>query len=65
MKLSQFDMMRVWAAVTGLVLCAFWFGAHFFGFKTPDTLPMLICGVGGFELFHYVQDLLIRRRRDA
>jgi hypothetical protein len=64
-KLTQFDMMRVWAMVTGLILCAFFFGAHYLGFQTSETMPMLIAGVAGFELFHFVQDLVLRRRRDA
>jgi len=64
-KLTTYDMMRVWAVLTGLVLCAIWFGALYLGFTPSDMLPMLIVGVGGFELFHYAQDVMLRRRRDA
>lgn len=60
---STFDLMRLWAMLTGLVLAAWYFGALYLGVKQTDTLPMLITAIGGFELFHYAQDLLIKRRQ--
>lgn len=65
MKLTTFDMLRVWAVLTGLALCLFWFAAIYLGFKATETLPMLAAGIGGFELFHFAQDLMLRRRKDA
>lgn len=60
---STFDLMRVWAALTGLVLATWYFGALYLGLKTTDTLPMLIAGIGGFELMLYAQDLWLKRGR--
>ena len=56
------DQMRVWAGVTGLLLTAWFFGALWLGFAMEQTLPMLVTGIGGFELFLYAQDLVRRRR---
>ena len=59
---STFDLMRVWAALTGLALAAGFFVALFMGVKLNDTLPMLIAAIGGFELALYGQDLWLKRR---
>ena len=59
---STFDLMRVWAALTGLALAAGYFVALFMGVKLNATLPMLISGIGGFELVLYGQDLWLKRR---
>ena len=64
-KLNTFDMLRVWAAITGLLLAAGWCAGLCFGFATSETLPMLIAGICGFELYHYAQDIVLRRRSDA
>ncbi len=60
---STFDLMRLWAMLTGLVLAAWYFGELYLGAKTTETLPMLISAIGGFEMFHYAQDILIKRGR--
>lgn len=60
---STFDLMRVWAALTGLILAAWYFGSLWFGLKMSDTLPMLISGIGGFELVLFGQDIWLKRRR--
>lgn len=60
---STFDLMRVWAALTGLVLAAWYFVALYMGVKTGDTLPMLISGIGGFEMVLYGQDIWFKRNR--
>jgi len=60
---STFDLMRVWAALTGLVLTACYFGALAFGVAMSETLPMLIGAIGGFELALYAQDLWLKRSR--
>ena len=51
MKLTTFDMMRVWAALTGIVLAALYFARVYDGMPASDMLPMLIAAIGGFELF--------------
>ncbi|HKX76892.1 MAG TPA: hypothetical protein VJM34_00020 [Novosphingobium sp.] len=61
-QLSMIDQMRVWAALTGLVLTALFFGALYLSFEMKQTLPMLVTGIGGFELFLYAQDLVRRRK---
>lgn len=60
---STFDLMRVWAMLTGVVLSAWYFTELYLGAGHTDSLPMLIAAIGGFELFHYAQDILIKRGR--
>ncbi|RYE52714.1 MAG: hypothetical protein EOP20_14520 [Hyphomicrobiales bacterium] len=63
MKAQTFDMMRVWAAATGLVLAAWYFAAVYFGFRASELLPMLVTAIGGFEMFLYGQDVWLRKKR--
>ena len=65
MKLETFDMMRVWAAVTGLLLAVWFFTQLSLGGKPSEQLPMLVAAIGGFELFLYVQDTMRRRARNG
>jgi hypothetical protein len=62
MKLSMLDQMRVWAAATGLLLVAAFFGALYLGLHASPTLPMLIAAIGGFELFLFAQDVWLKRK---
>ena len=62
MKLTAFDLMRVWAAITGLALAACYFLMLWNGVKVSDMLPNLIAGIGGFEMFLTVRDMWDRRR---
>jgi hypothetical protein len=59
---TQLDMMRVWAAITGLVLVALVFVQMAIGMKITDTLPMLAASIAGFELFLFAQDLVSKRK---
>ena len=61
-QLSVFDLMRVWAAVTGLLLVAGFFVAPYFGFASSPMLPLLIAAIGGFEMFLFSQDMWLKRR---
>lgn len=61
-QLSLFDLMRVWAAVTGLVLVAGFFAAPYLGVVTSPLLPLLVAAIGGFELFLFSQDMWLKRR---
>lgn len=65
LKLETFDMMRVWAAVTGLLLAAWFFGQLYMGVKPSEHVSMLVAGIGGFELFLFVQDVMRRRRSNG
>ena len=60
---TTLDMMRVWAALTGLVLVALVFVQMGMGVKITDTLPMLAASIAGFELFLFAQDELNKRKR--
>ena len=60
---STFDLMRVWAAMTGLALAIWFFVALWLGVKMNETLPMLISGIGGFELVLFGQDIWLKRGR--
>lgn len=62
MKAGTFDLMRVWAALTGVALALWYFAALWLGAAPSDMLPMLITAIGGFELFLYSQDVWLRRK---
>lgn len=62
MNLSTFDMVRVWAALTGLVLATVYFLVMALGHEPSQTITMLVAGIGGFELFLVGQDYLLRGR---
>jgi hypothetical protein len=55
-------MVRVWAALTGVALAAFCLLMMFLGVKHSDVLPMLVAGIGGFELFLFAQDKWLAKR---
>jgi len=59
---TTFDLMRVWAAITGLILAAWYFGCLYNGMKPYSMLPMLIAAIGGFEMVLYAQDIWFKRR---
>ena len=59
---ETFDVMRVWAALTGIALAAWFFVQLYLGGTPPEALPMLVSGIGGFELVLFVQDLMRRRQ---
>ena len=61
--MKTLDMMRVWAAITGLVLVTLVFVQMWMGVKITDTLPMLAASIAGFELFLFVQDEVNKRKR--
>jgi hypothetical protein len=65
LKFATFDLMRVWAAVTGLVLAAWFFLQLGLGNKTPELIPMLAVAIGGFELMLYAQDVMRARRQNG
>ncbi|MEJ5976040.1 hypothetical protein WG901_05305 [Novosphingobium sp. PS1R-30] len=61
--ISLLDSLRVWAAVTGVLLVLGYFGALWGGAEPSQTLPMLAAAICGFELFLYAQDLWLKRGR--
>ena len=61
-QLSLLDHLRVWAALTGLVLTALFFGRLWLGLDSSPMLAMLVSAIGGFELFLYSQDIWLKRR---
>ena len=60
---STVDLIRVWAAITGLALAAWFFIALALGVKVTELLPMLISAIGGFELWFVGYDLWLKRGR--
>lgn len=58
-----FELTRVWAAITGLALALWFFGCLYLGVKPAMMLPLLISGIGGFEIVLFAQDLWIKHRR--
>ena len=61
-QLSLLDLLRVWAAITGLLLAVFFFGALYLDMTPSPLLPLLLAAIGGFELFLFSQDLWLKRR---
>jgi len=61
-QLTLLDQLRVWAALTGLVLTVLFFGRLWYGLEASPMLAMLVSAIGGFELFLYSQDLWLSRR---
>lgn len=61
LKLATFDLMRVWAALTGLALALWFFIQHMLGGTVSEMVPMLAVAIGGFEIALYAQDVLRRR----
>ena len=62
LKLTTFDMMRVWAALTGLALAVAYFVLVWLELAPGDKLPMLVTAIGGFELVLFAQDFWLVRR---
>lgn len=62
-KLSNLDQLRVWAALTGLLLAAAYFAMVWLGLESRDSLVMLTVSVAGFELFFLTQELSQAWRR--
>ncbi|MEO5586299.1 MAG: hypothetical protein ABIQ81_01255 [Novosphingobium sp.] len=62
MNRETFDVMRIWAALTGVALAVWYFTQLYLGWPTSETIPMLVSGIGGFELVLFAQDILGRRR---
>jgi len=60
---TTLELTRLWAALTGLVLSAAFFASAYLGVKSTEMVPMLISGIGGFELVLFAQDVWFRRRR--
>ena len=59
---TTLEMMRVWAAATGLLLVALVFIQMYLGRPVAEALPMLVAAIAGFELVLFAQDLIQRRR---
>ena len=59
---DTFDLMRVWAVMTGLALAGWFFMTLYLGGGTSELVPMLVAAIGGFELVLFVQDIRRRRR---
>jgi hypothetical protein len=59
---GTFELMRVWAALTGLVLAVWFFVDLYLGMKPTQMLPMLVTGIGGFELVLDAQDIWAKRK---
>jgi hypothetical protein len=65
LKYSTIDLMRVWAAITGLFLTLAFFVMVYLGRGNPDQVVLLTVAIAGFELFFFVQDIAQRFRRRA
>lgn len=62
MRLNAFELIRVWAALTGVVLAMWYFGELYFEFQRTAIIPMLVAVIGGFEFFLFWQDVWLEKR---
>ncbi|MCJ2177869.1 hypothetical protein [Novosphingobium album (ex Hu et al. 2023)] len=62
MRLTTVEMIRVWAAMTGLFLVALYFGVLSTGSMPSPMIAMLATAIGGFEIFFFGQDQWLKRR---
>lgn len=60
-SLSHLDRVRVWAALTGLMLALGHIAATHLDFASSPMLPLLATAIGGFEMFLFAQDLWLKR----
>ena len=63
MKAGTFELMRVWAVLTGLALVVVYFAALALGHGHIEQLAMLATAIGGFEMVLFGQDLTMKRKR--
>ncbi|MCJ2186181.1 hypothetical protein MTR66_05045 [Novosphingobium sp. 2638] len=62
LRLTTVEMIRVWAAMTGLFLVALYFGVLSTGSQPSPTIAMLVSAIAGFEIFFFGQDQWLKRR---
>ncbi|MFC0683780.1 MULTISPECIES: hypothetical protein [Sphingomonadaceae] len=62
MKFNTLELIRIWAAVTGVALAVWYFAAVYLDLQPTGALPMLVTAIGGFELFLFGQDQWLKRR---
>jgi fatty acid desaturase len=61
MRLDMMQQLSVLACATGFWLAAMWFAGLWIGADTPDWMPLMIAGIGGFELFSFGRERARRR----
>ena len=65
LKYSTIDLLRVWAAITGLLLALVYFVMVYVGRGNPEQVVLLTVAIAGFELFFFAQEISQRFRRRA
>lgn len=62
-KYNAMEMVRIWAALTGLFLVALYFGQMWMQGTPSATVAMLATAIAGFEIFFFSQDQWLKRRK--
>lgn len=65
LKYSSIDLLRIWAALTGLFLALAYFVMVYAGRGNPEQVVLLTVAIAGFELFFFAQEITQRFRRRA
>jgi len=65
LKYSSIDLLRIWAAITGLFLTLAYFVMVYVGRGNPEQVVLLTVATAGFELFFFAQEISQRFRRRA
>jgi len=56
-----FDLMRVWAMLTGVVLLSWYFIGLGLHRQAPEMVSMLATAIGGFEMMLFGQEIWHKR----
>ena len=59
-----FELMRVWAVLTGLALLTWYFIGLALHEPAPSIVSMLATAIGGFEITLFGQELWVKRGID-
>ena len=63
MTIGTFRLIRVWAALSGIVLALWFLGATWLGESPSLVMAMMVTAIGGFELTLCGYDMWLSRKR--
>ena len=58
---KTFELMRVWAVLTGLALLVWYFVGLGMHEKVPQFVSMMATAIGGFEMMLFGQEIWFKR----
>ncbi len=58
---KTFELMRVWAMLTGMAIVALYFALLALQKPMPEVIPMLAAAIAGFEMMLFGQEIWFKR----